>query len=89
MELEAPLVEIKKNEKLLLDYTHSEEMVILYSCLIAMVRFFEGISWGYSPMLLHQTLDKESVIALKVTVNHLIAIKQTFRENLHLSEILN
>lgn len=64
-------------------------MVILYACIIALIRFLEGISWGYSPMLLHQTLDKENVLSLKVTVNLLMMVKQTFRENPHLSEIMN
>ena len=50
-------------------------MVQLYSCFLALLRFIEGISWGYSPMLMHQTLDKEGVIALKVTFNWLVALK--------------
>lgn len=70
-----PLKLIKENEKLLKDYKQSEEMVALYSCLLAILRFIEGISWGYSPMLMHQALDKEAQLSLKVTVNQLILIR--------------
>ena len=48
-----PLKLINATDKLLKDYTQSEEMMILYACLLSILRFMEGISWGYSPMLMH------------------------------------
>lgn len=84
-----PLKVLQRSDKLLNDYTQSEEMVMLYSCLLAAVRFVEGVSWGYSPMLMHQKLDKEALLSLKITFNQLMLIKQSFRENPHLSELLN
>ena len=49
----------------------------------------EGISWGYSPMFLHNTPDKEITLSVKVNLNTLIMIKQSFRENPTLSQCLN
>lgn len=45
------------------------------------IRFLEGASWGYSEMLMHQTLDKDTIVALRVTFNLLLRLKQTFRED--------
>lgn len=64
-------------------------MLLLYSSLLATMRFLEGISWGYSPMFLHNTPDKEITLSVKVNLNMLIMIKQSFRENPTLSQCLN
>lgn len=70
-----PLKLINATEKLLKDYTQSEEMMILYACLLSILRFMEGISWGYSPMLMHQKLDEETMLSIKITINQLVMIR--------------
>ena len=70
-----PLKLINATDKLLKDYTQSEEMMILYACLLSILRFMEGISWGYSPMLMHQKLDEETMLSIKVTLNQLVMIR--------------
>ena len=52
-----------------------------YACSIIVIRFIEGISWGYSPMLPHDELDKNSLLALKVTLNLLIRLRQIYYED--------
>ena len=52
------------------------------------IRFLEGTSWGYSPMLMHQKLDPETTIALRVTYNLLLRLKQTYREDKNLGHIV-
>ena len=46
-----------------------------------MIRFLEGTSWGYSEMLMHDKLDRDTSIALKVTFNLLLRLKQSYRED--------
>ena len=55
-----------------------------YACAMVVIRFLEGTSWGYSPMLMHQNLDKETTISLRVTYNLLLRLKQSFREDKHI-----
>lgn len=42
----------------------SHELVVFYACLLGVIRFLEGISWGYSEMLMHQTLEKDHVLGV-------------------------
>lgn len=51
---------------------------------MVVIRYLEGTSWGYSTMLMHQNLDKETTIALKVAYNLLLRLKQIFREDKNL-----
>ena len=62
---------------------------MLYSSLLFTVRFLQGISWGYSPLFMHQNLDKEIVLSIKVVVNLSLMVWQNFRENQQLSQALN
>ena len=57
------------------DYTKSKEMKDLYGCMLLTVRFVEGISWGYSPLFIHDTLEKPIVQAIKVVINLLLCLK--------------
>jgi len=50
-------------------------MLYLYGSLLATIRFLEGISWGYSPMFMHESLDRQIVLAIKVVVNHLMMLR--------------
>ncbi len=54
---------------------------MLYACILGVVRFLEGISWGYSVFLMHQQLDLDNILAVKVLINHMMRLKQHFREN--------
>ncbi len=54
---------------------------MLYACILGVVRFLEGISWGYSVFLMHQQLDLDNVLAMKVFFNLMLRLKQHFREN--------
>ena len=49
--------------------------------MLASVRFFEGISWRYSPMLIHERLEKEYSINIRVIFNLLQRVKQQIRED--------
>lgn len=57
------------NKSLMNDYRQSEEMVILFACIVALIRFLEGVSWGYSPMLMHQKQGKEGTMSIKLLMN--------------------
>ena len=57
------------------------ETCTYYACAMVVIRFLEGTSWGYSEMLMHQRLDKDTAIALKVTYNLLLRLKQAYRED--------
>ena len=57
------------------------ECATYYACAMVVIRFLEGTSWGYSEMLVHKQLDKDTSIALKVTFNLLLRLKQTYRED--------
>ena len=59
----------------------SSELLTFYTCTLATIRFLEGISWGYSPLLIHDTLDKETSYAIRVIYNLLLRVKQLYREN--------
>ena len=49
--------------------------------MVASIRFFEGVSWQYSPMLIHDQLEKDSTNVLKVTLARLLRIeKQIYTE---------
>ena len=56
-------------------------MTAFYACTLLVIRFLEGISWGYSPMLIHESLDKEMSLSLRVAFNLLQRIKQIYRED--------
>ena len=58
-----------------------DEAVTYYGCAMVVIRFLEGASWGYSEMLMHHKLDKDVAIVLKVTYNHLLRLKQSYRED--------
>ena len=63
---------LKKNP----DYQNSSSYAEqIYSCMIASIRFFEGVSWHYSPMLIHNRLEKEHSITLKVTLARILKIE--------------
>ena len=47
----------------------SPELAAFYACTLVIIRFLEGISWGYSPMLIHETLDKDMNLTIRVTFN--------------------
>ena len=57
------------------------QLIIYFACSSLVIRFLEGKSWGYSDLLMHETLDKEIKIALLVTFNLLQRIKQSYRED--------
>ena len=44
---------IREKPKLAQHYTKSREIMLLYSCILGIIRFLEGISWGYSVFLMH------------------------------------
>ena len=50
-------------------FAKSKELHALYACLLGTIRFLEGISWGYSVFLMHQQLDEDSSLAMKVIFN--------------------
>ena len=52
-----------------------------YACTLAIIRFLEGISWGYSPMLIHDSLEPNLCIMIRVVYNLLLRIKQIYRED--------
>ena len=53
-----PVLEvIKGNSQLADEYKKSREIMLLYACILGIIRFLEGISWGYSVFLMHHTLD--------------------------------
>ena len=87
--LKKPLEIIQSETKLCCDYCQSEEIINLYACLLGIIRFLEGVSWGFSKMLMHFNPDKETILTVKVIFNHLLSIKQDFRENLKFCEALN
>ena len=58
-----------------------DEAITYYGCAMVVIRFLEGASWGYSEMLMHHKLDKDVAIVLKVTYNHLLRLKQSYRED--------
>ena len=63
------------SKSLINDYRQSEEMVILFACILALIRFLEGVSWGYSPMLMHQKQDKEGIMSIKLLMNQIVMVK--------------
>jgi len=44
--------------------------------MVASIRFFEGVSWQYSPMLIHDQLEKDCTNVLKVTLARLLRIEK-------------
>ena len=54
--------------------------MLLYSCILGVVRFLEGISWGYSVFLMHNSLDQDNSVAMKALFSLLLKLKQHFRE---------
>ena len=70
---------ILNNEVLAVEWARSEDIKIYYSCLIATVRFLDGLSWGYSDMLAHTEVDAETKITLKVIFNIFLRLKQRFK----------
>jgi hypothetical protein len=48
---------VREKPKLAQHYMKSREIMLLYSCILGVIRFLEGISWGYSIFLMHQQLD--------------------------------
>ena len=59
----------------------SPELSAFYACTLVVIRYLEGISWGYSPMLIHESLDKDMSLTICVTFNLLQRIKQIYRED--------
>jgi hypothetical protein len=72
---------ILHNQVLAVEYARSEDIKIYYSCLIATVRFLDGLSWGYSDMLAHTEVDADTKITLKVILNIFLRLKQRFKSN--------
>ena len=66
---------MQKGDTLMEQAQKSQEMVFYYACSMVVIRFLEGTSWGYSEMLMHQRLDDETLIALRVTFNLLLRLK--------------
>jgi len=64
---------------LAVELAKSADMKKYYACLIASVRFLEGLSWGYSDMLSHTDVDAETKMTLKVIFNIFLRLKQNFR----------
>lgn len=79
---------ISRSEELSDQAQKSDELVKFYGCALIVIRFLEGTSWGYSPMLMHQKLDTEIMIALKVAFNHLLRLKQGYREDKQIGPVV-
>lgn len=84
-----PLKVLQKDPKLLKGFLQSQEIVLLQSCLVAIIRFAEGISWGYSPMLMHQVIEKENEYCVHLVLNLLATVRQYLREQPSLLEVVN
>lgn len=66
---------LQKGDALVEKAQQSAETVHFYGCAMVTIRFLEGTSWGYSEMLMHQKLDTETMIALRVAFNLLLRLK--------------
>lgn len=52
-----------------------------YACSLVIIRFLEGISWGYSQMLVHDSLETKLNHTIQVVYNIILRIKQIYRED--------
>jgi hypothetical protein len=43
-----------------LQVKYLKEMEFYFGCIIGVLRFLEGVSWGYSSLLSHKELDDEN-----------------------------
>jgi hypothetical protein len=58
-------------------FGQSSEILNYYACLLAIMRFTDGVSWGYSDMLQHEDLEYDNKLAIKVIFNILLKVKKT------------
>lgn len=80
---------IKKGYTLLEKAQQSLETTYYYGCAMVAIRFLEGTSWGYSEMLMHQKLDNETSITLRVCYNLLLRLKQGYREDKQIGPVFH
>ena len=59
----------------------SPQLMTFYSCSLVAIRFLDGISWNYSPLLIHEQPDTETSLFIKVAYNLLLWLKQLYRED--------
>ena len=64
-------------------------MNYFYGCIIGMVRYLEGVSWGYSIHLMHRELDKDSLKGLKLLFNLLLRLKKMFLAHSGLENLID
>ena len=53
----------------------------MYIAIVFAVRFLQGVNWGFSEQMQHESLDKDILISLKVAFDIIQSVKQMFREH--------
>jgi len=66
---------VRLDSGLVAQFALSVEILNYYACLLATIRFLDGLSWGYSEMLIHDDVDQETKLTIKVVFNLLLKVK--------------
>ena len=57
------------------NFNQKNEIHQLYVVIVFAVRFLQGINWGFSDQMQHESLDKDILLALKVALDIIQSVK--------------